>query len=251
LKLFICLLAALIPSHVFASTWEISLAPLVWQYQESSAQRFGMGKTPFHSKAQGTGMQTSLSNAITWHHWLLTGSWKGLQSMTSSQEQWNFRQSTQHNQLSIQQSEVKLEIAHRWQAMSLGIWSSYQWHEQSRYDFFVNGVPTTVLGEPIKETVQVIWLGTNFVRPWQAWQFNFNIGIPTWVQTNNILISQKFTTKQGVRLQTSLHYHLSDSPLSLQADYSFRELGGELLSNGWLWPKNRWQTASFGVSCAW
>jgi len=71
--------------NVFA--WEISLAPLAWQYQESSVQRFGIGKNPFHSKAQGTAMQASISNTNTWHDWVLTGSCEGLQSFQSSQEQ--------------------------------------------------------------------------------------------------------------------------------------------------------------------
>jgi len=239
------------PCSSFASAWEISLAPLAWQYEESSVQRVGMGRTPFHSLAQGTAMQASISNTKAWHNWMITGSWEGLQSFQSSQEQWNFRQSTQHNQLSIQQSELKLELAYAWQQASLGIWTSYQWHEQSRHAFFVNGVPTSVLGEPIKETIQVLWLGTNFVIPWQDWQFNLSVGIPTWVQASNTLVPYHFKTKQGFKVRTTLHYHLPHSPLNLQAAYSFRQLGGEALATDWLWPKNRWQTASLGVSLAW
>jgi len=250
-KMIWVLLVTILPNSALASTWHVAMAPYLWQYEESSIQHFGIGKTPFQSKAQGTALGVAISNTKTWRSFLLSTSWDVSRSMTASQEQWKFRQGMQDNRLAIQQSEFKLEIMHAWQPIQLGLWSSYQWHEQSRSDFVVNGIATPILGEPIKETVQVIWLGANISIPWQAWKLGTSLGMPAWVQTSNTLISQKFHIQQGYRLHTSLHYQLPQSPLSMQADYSFRQLGGERLANGWLWPKNRWQTASFGVSCAW
>lgn len=251
MKLFIFTWLVLLPCNSFAATWEASLAPTAWQYQESSVQRNGIGSTPFQSNAQGMAIEATIKNTIRWNKWSFVSSWQGLQSLQSPQETWVFRQSTQSNQLSIQQSELQFNISHPWQHIEWGLGTSYQWHQQSRKKFIVNHIPITITGEPIQETIQTLWLDTHVVIPWQAWRIRLNIGMPTWVHANNTLVPIAFTSKQGFRTQISCTYHPQQSPWTLQARYSYRELGGQMISSGWLWPKNRWQTASLGVSFAW
>ncbi|MDQ6953241.1 MAG: hypothetical protein Q9M15_06925 [Mariprofundaceae bacterium] len=251
MKLFIFTWLVLLPCNSFAATWEASLAPTLWQYQEISPQRNGIGSTPFQSNVQGMALEAAIQNTMIWHTWSFSSRWQGLQSLQSSQEKWSFRQSTQNNQLSIQQSELKFDISHPWQHIQWGLGTSYQWHQQSRQNFRVNGVPVSVAGEPIIETVQTLWLDSHIMIPWQAWRMCLSIGVPTWVHTTNTLLATAFTSKQGFRTHMTWSYQPQQSPWKLQASYNYRELGNQITSNGWLWPKNRWQTASIGVSCGW
>jgi len=126
----------------------------------------------------------------------------------------------------------------------MGFWTSYQWHQQSRPYQHTSS----------RETVQTLWLGSSLQLPVtpSAWQADLDLAIPVWVHTTNTVLSGAFTTTKGFRSHVGLTYNLPDTVIASQikATYSYRELGGETLGT-WLWPKNRWQTASLGLSLAW
>lgn len=63
-----------------------------------------------------------------------------------------------------------------------------------------------------------------------------------------------FTRNRGLRACVGMEWALHESEKGMRfsglAEYRHRELGDDLKRTA-LWPKNRWQRASFGIELAW
>jgi len=252
-------LVGLLPSALSASEIELEIAPVWWQYEESSGARTGFASTPLQSSAQGYGAELG----VNFQHqlndqWQLIASWKNLLPVYKATETWDLANGIQSNQLSIAQSELRLEVLRDLYGVDLGVWTSYQWHQQSRQDFIVNGAVVPGNGKAIHETVQTIWTGIILQAASDQEQLIFRLegAVPIWVYTTNDLVVGAFTNVSGYRMGGSASVLLpwkDGMETHLTAAYQYRELGNELLqtSGQWLWPTNRWQTLSLEVSAQW
>ena len=236
------------PSH--ASDVHVALGQ--WQYSESAPRIQGFTATPMQSHASGQAIQLNLK-----HQWTspelgyMRAHIQGIRSLAPAQEHWQLNTQQQSNTLQIQEAAVQSELGITQDHLDIGILASYQWHQQSRQYFIVNGVPTPVQGEPILETVQNIWLGLNLRYSAPTWGAEASWEIPTWVHTSNSMVQGIFTTTAGFRIHTALNYPIANSPWGIHITYDRREQGSEVLTQQWLWPKNRWQMLSLRLSFAW
>ncbi|MDQ6955306.1 MAG: hypothetical protein Q9M20_07665 [Mariprofundaceae bacterium] len=266
-------LIALLPSVLMASevgtksttNIEIELAPVWWQYEELSGARAGFATTPLKSSAQGYGAELG---AVLHHrldeNWQFMASWKNIFPIYKATETWQLANGVQSNQLRIAQSELHLEVLRKLYGADLGLWTSYQWHLQSRQKFRCNGVlvcggkPVSDNDKPIRETVQTLWAGVAL----QAESDNALVmlrlegGLPMWVYTTNSSVVGAFTRRSGFRMGGSASILLpwqQGTEARLAVAYQYRELGNELLqtTSQWLWPSNRWQTLSLEMSLRW
>jgi len=247
----------------FMSSWlvagelKLNMAPVWWQYEELSGKHAGFNSTPLHSVARGYAVQVGVDSSLAVSpQWCVELGWKGMLPVNQATEHWQFGNGVQRNDLKVTQSDFKIALNRQWQGVQTGVFLAYQWHEQSRKLFVVNGVRAVAAGEPIKETVQSTWLGLSVQSGNDMGHFHLEAGLPVWVYATNDLISGSFRKRTGFRIQASGEMRLpwqwlEGVEISLTGNYSYRELGGEVLNQTLLWPKNRWQTVSLGLALAW
>lgn len=247
----------LFASPLSAAEMSISLAPIWWQYEESSGPVPGFAATPLRSSSRGSAIRTTAAVGSS-----LTGNWysqftfEAQLPFSRSDEQWQMPSSTQQNRLSIYQFETRIDQSYRFAAIEAGVWLSYLWHRQRRSSFVVNGVAIVVAGEPVVETIQSYWGGVNLKARMleERLQTHVEVALPLSVRTTNSLLTDVFTRNRGFRAGVGLQWILLRSQdgvrLSGSAAYRYRELGNDLKATA-LWPKNRWQEISLGMSLAW
>ena len=249
-----------LPSWLLAGELKLNLAPVWWQYEELSGKQAGFNSTPLHSVARGYALQVGATSSLEVSpQWYVALGWKGMLPMNQATERWQLGNGVQKNDLQVIQSDFKIALNRQWQDVQTGVFLAYQWHQQSRKQFVKNGLRTVVTGEPIKETVQSTWLGLSVQSGNDMGEVHLEAGLPVWVYTTNDLIRGSFRKRTGFRIQASGEMHLpwqwfDGVETSLTGNYSYRELGGEVLktlNQTWLWPKNRWQMASLGLAFAW
>jgi len=254
-KIIILMGLVFIPRLSSASSIDVGIAPVWWQYKEISGKLAGYATTPLRSSAQGLGAEVS----VKWTQelqdvWVLETGWKGILPLTQGKESWNLGNGVQTNSLNVVQSEVRLDVLRKLSLADIGLWSSYQWHQQSRKHFVVNNVlKNTGL---IRETVQSIWAGLELQSAANSGLFYMRLeaALPVWVNVKNTAVADVFNKRSGYRLGADTRFQLpwqgSYEKLSLIAAYQYRELGNDLKTTA-LWPKNRWQTVSLGINLTW
>jgi len=245
------------PGISFAGEFQLDISPVWWQYKESAGKISGFTATPLHSKASGFALSgRELATFNINHLWQVSASVEGLFPIQKTTERWKLNPaSKQQNQLEINQIEYRLEVKRRiFDALQAGLWSSYQWHKQTRNNFISNGIRQS-LGT-VHETVKTAWAGLSLsaTSP-QGLTLQLEGGLPIMVHTTNDLVPPAFNRRSGFRAGVRMEYLL---PVTLQnttnhiiLGYQYRELGNEQKANKWLWPTNRWQTVSLGLSVAW
>jgi len=245
----------ILPYDALASEITVELLPAWWQYKEHSGKVSGFRATPLHSKASGAALRGGASVAFDLNNdWSFKTSIEGLMSVNKTTERWNLNQTMQSNRLSARQIELRLEIIRKIFAVKAGLWSSYHLHMQQRQGFIVNGVQQVT--RLVDETVQSGWAGVSLEKSLpQGIHIRIEGGLPVWVHTTNDLVTGSFSRRKGfragVRASMQMPWSTGDISSHLIVNYQYRELGGELLSNKWLWPKNTWQELSLGVSINW
>ncbi|MDQ6968853.1 MAG: hypothetical protein Q9M14_09245, partial [Mariprofundaceae bacterium] len=186
--------------------------------------------------------------------WLVDASLKGLLPLNQARENWRLGNGVQSNQLQIIQSELQLDLLRQFNQIKLGGWLAYQYHQQSRKNFVINGVQKNI--GRITETVQTAWLGAAIESTSDdgAVKMRLEGGLPLWVHTTNSSVKGVFNKRAGFRLGADLRlllpWHLSGQDMSLVAGYQYKQLGDELIP-GALWPKNSWQSMSLGMNVQW
>ncbi len=254
LSLFVLLLGMM---PLSAAEVEVGVAPVWWQYEEMSGQRPGFAGTPFYSSANGYGMQASMM--VEWEvndQWLPSVSLEGLIPLNKAVETWGFTGGGQTNRLDITQFEARGDLHYQFGMLDAGVWLSYQWHQQSRRQFVVNGMPVVVVGEPVHETVQSFWAGIALASSFgkEAVSIYVDAALPVWVYTTNSLIPEVFSRTNGFRVGAGVEWNMPWSmgaaQLSGSLSYRYRELGNDLRRIA-LWPKNRWQMVSLGAKLTW
>lgn len=236
-----------------AQALELKLSPTYWQYKESAGATATIPSTPLNSDASGWAVQAELSldNVLDEEElWILHGRVGGLLPWQKRTESWRTATGTQTNDLNIYQMDTRLELVRKLKPAEVGIWAAYQWHQQQRSQFVVNGVPST--SGPVRETVQSVWGGVLLgLRPGIMADLHIQAtaGLPVWVHTFNTNVGT-FHKRKGYQLALSADCDLGtyeDIESRFVMDWSYRKLGGDLQSFG-LWPENTWQTLSFGIN---
>jgi len=257
LKVFLTalMLGLILPSMAAASEFELGIAPVWWQYQESSGKRQGFATTALDSSASSYGLELSagLSQAMG-DQWLLKADWKGMSSLNQSNEHWTLGNGIQNNDLSIKQSEFNASILRNIYGIRVGVLSAYQWQQQSRKNIVLNGVKKSI--GTINETVQVLWGGlalqsSSFDK---RFVFDVDVAVPVWVHVANDNVQGTFNRRTGYRIGSAftmgLPFHLLDTESKIRMSYQYRQLGNDLKTNA-LWPKNSWQQVSVGAVLGW
>ncbi len=175
-------------------------------------------------------------------------------SINQTTEHWNLNQTLQHNHFSTRQIELRLEIIRQIFAVKAGLWASYHWHKQQRQNFIVNGVQQAT--SLVNETVQSGWVGVSLEKPLpHGIHIKIEAGLPVRVHTTNDLVAGAFNRRQGfrtgIRASMPMPWSTGATNSHLVVNYQYRELGGEVLSNTWFWPKNTWQDVSLGIAINW
>jgi len=254
--LFLC------PNILWAADVSLGVSPVWWQYEELSAKRVGgfAGSTPFHSVARGYASKVQMNlNIDLMKGWKLnnrSSAWLPIHQKQSN-EQWNFPTKVQKNQLNVTQYDTAISLNRRWGDVEGGILLAYQWHQQARRKFTVNGAAVALANEPIHETVQSTWAGVQLKSFSDVGNFMVGIeaAVPLSMYVANDVVQGVFHKRTGYRLglesKLSLPWHIFAAASELTAYYHYRKLGGEVLNQTWLWPKNKWQSASLGMALAW
>lgn len=274
LKPFVCsfwiavffLMNALVmaPAKASAEGLSIGLAPVWWQYQETSGALAVYPATPFTSSVSGIamGMEMGADAVIGNGLHFVTGMNFILPTSTQT-ETWNQVAAVQTNQFKATEYEFKTALVLDIDAFSVGAYLSYMHHVQERSRFAINGVPKCAqhpitkmcAPEPIKETIQANWIGaTAGLELSNQIAIELSGAVPLAVQTSNDLIAETFTSNKGFRLTAALDWDLADviggSSWSLKLKYQYRKLGPEQGLTA-LWPENSWQTMSAVATYSW
>ena len=237
---------------------ETGLGPVWWQYEELSQARAGFASTPLHSSSRGYGLEGELAvNGTVGEQWLANIALVGMLPLNRADERWDLANGTQSNRLDITELEISSDLLYRFAAFDLGVWTAYQWHEQKRRSFVINGVAAAVSGEPVRETIQSAWAGVTMQASSHENGLTTKIeaAVPVWVKTtNSSLPGVAFTKKKGFRLGAQVAWEfpwgVDGMDWTAKIKYRYRELGDDLQAAA-LWPKNRWQTVSAGLEIHW
>jgi len=241
----------------FADGFQLDISPVWWQYKESAGTISGFPATPLHSKVSGFALSGKGLIALNMNQlWAVTISAEGLFPARNTTEYWSLNPAIrQQNQLNIKQVEYRLEVKRRiFDTVQAGLWASYQWHKQARSHFISNGIRQSQ--GTVHEVVKTAWVGLSLssTSP-QGLTIQLEGGLPVSVHATNDLVPSSFNRRSGFRAGMRMDYtlptYLQRTSDHITLAYQFRELGNEQLSNKWLWPKNRWQTLSLGLSVVW
>ncbi len=250
-------LLGLIQPELWAAEASLELEPVFWQYEESSAKRAGYAATPFASKANGWGIQARTSIEQPWGDypdWSVRLGFSGILPFKRAEETWQLANSTsvQQNRLDIRQAGGRVSILHESGGWKLGGWGSYQWQQQRRREFIVNGSRISLAGEPVRETISTAWAGGEVEARFGVLSFELAAGVPAWVKVRNSQLTGSFGRKTGFQLDGAMAWQVRLRTMDAEARfaYRYRKLGGDLKSFG-LWPDNRYQVLSAGVSLHW
>ena len=251
-------LAALMCSQLAAAAQlSVSMAPVWWQYKEVSGFVPGFGSTPFDSTASGFAMRGSIEGRLDIAElWQLKSSWAGLLPLNSADERWTLGTGVQRNQLKILQSEFRFELLRQAGPVQLGVWTAYQWHQQQRRTFVVNGLAITGIAQAVKETVQTTWAGIAIESDTLDRRLHARLeaALPVRVRVNNTAVADTFHRRRGFRagglLRWYMPWQVDDFRLSLDMRYAYRMLGPDKKPTA-LWPENSWQSVSAGLSMTW
>ena len=254
------------PHAVQAEGLSVGFAPVWWQYQESSGFRSAMpASTPLSSKVSGVSMGLDLGSDIQIGYGLhLNSSWTFILPAYQASESWTYSGNVQTNDFRAFESELKTSLIKDFEGWGTGLWISYLQHIQERQHFVVNGTPTAIYGEPIQETVQVVWAGLDFQAD-VAEHINtsLDVGLPISVRTTNSNSpGVVWGTYSGYRVGAKVSWDIAEQTglenWTASLGYQYRQLGNEMLqqSNGattlsYLWPKNTWQALSLNLSYTW
>ncbi len=236
----------------------IGVAPVYWQYEELSPQRAGYTSTPFTSTAKGWGLQLNASLEQAWDYhpdWSVRVDASGMLPLGKAEEIWQLTggASVQNNKLDIRQAEGRAVVLRRLGLFQVGLWGSYQWQQQRRQQFVVNGAAVVVAGEPVRESISSAWVGGELDAGFGSLKLQFEGGLPAWVEVTNSTLSGKFNRRSGYRWGASVNWQAIETAavdFIVRVNYQYRKLGGDLKSFG-LWPDNRYETLAAGVALHW
>ena len=244
------------PDSAQAEGITIGFSPVWWQYQESSEQRIGYPKTPFASSVSGLGMELDMEGDIQIGNGLhFLSSWSYLLPVSQSTETWTQLAGIQTNNFQATETEFRTSLMRDFEGWEMGVWVSYMLHIQERQNFFLNGVRSIVVGEPIREYVQVSWIGLNFRTDLgEGIEISWDAAMPISVRTTNDLVADTFTRRSGYRMGANASWSLGEQAdsdyWSASLGYKYRQLGNDLGRTA-LWPKNTWQALSLNLSYTW
>jgi len=231
---------------VSAQAIEVRTNAVWWQYEEiSSDPRYQA--TPFHSKATTVTLEiTTVEEVEINHEWRWRSEISSIVPTVQAIERWH-NPFDQHNDLRIAQLEGQLTLLRKFDGFNLGVWSALRWHQQARQHFSQFSVPTA---DPlVTETVRTAWLGGTLSGQW----WRILAGVPVWVRTTNSSITNTFSKRAGFRAGVELHWPFTvwlGNTVQLHGGYHYQQLGGDAQITA-LWPKNRFQTLSLGMSAEW
>ncbi len=231
-----------------------------WQYSEQDTIPAAFGGGRLDSHAQGWGVAPDVKAMQMLDDWQLYLHLSGLVPFNTTETFPNHRQS---DQLSIAQVRTELGFDYIQPATSFGLWSAYNWQQQSRKLFSVGGVRVIPAGrEPVHETISVVLVGvhasvSHLFYSLGRLQLNAKAGIPAYVHVTNSLlsISDTFSKRRGweadagVSLQMDQFMNTS-TDVSFTLRYRYRELGGDAKPSGF-WPRNVWQTVLASADLKW
>ncbi len=241
--------AALLLCATSAQALEIRTDAVWWQYEEVSSKLPGFSSTPFHSKASSITLAiTTIEDADINHEWGWRSEVSAIVPTVQAVEAWH-NPANQHNDLRIAQFEGQLALLRKFDGFDLGVWGALRWHQQDRSNLNYSGGGTFAI-----ETIRSAWLGASLSGSW----WRITTGTPIWVYVTNSSMTTTFSKRDGFRAGIEIYRPLAEwlgDTIHLHGAYHYQQIGGDLKSFGVnsaaLWPKNRFQTVSLGLSAEW
>jgi len=231
-----------------------------WQYSERDTIPAAFGGGRLNSKAQGWGVAPDVKVMQMLGDWQLYLHLSGLVPFDTTETFPNHRQV---DQLSVAQLRTEIGFDYTQAATSFGLWSAYNWQQQSRDLFTIGGLRVIPAGgEPVHETISAVLVGvhasvSHLFDSLGRLQLQAKAGVPAYVHVTNSLpsITDTFSTRHGweadagVSLQME-HFLNTSTDVSFTLRYRYRELGGEARPTGF-WPRNIWQTVLASADLKW